>query len=58
MISPGLSNVLGAPAIRDRMVTLGARVVANAPDEFARYLRDESAKWSKAVRDAGIKLEE
>jgi tripartite-type tricarboxylate transporter receptor subunit TctC len=40
------------------MATLGARVVANTPEEFGRYLRDESAKWSKAVRDAGIRLEE
>ena len=53
-----IAAVLKTPAIRDKMVTLGARVVANTPDEFARYLRDESAKWSKAVKDAGIKLEE
>ena len=50
--------ILKTPTIRDRMATLGARVVANTPDEFAKYLRDESAKWSKAVKDAGIKLEE
>lgn len=53
-----IAAVLKAPPIRDRMATLGARVVANTPDEFAQYLRDESAKWSKAVKDAGIKLEE
>ncbi len=53
-----IAAVLKSPPIRDRMATLGARVVANTPDEFAQYLRDESAKWSKAVRDAGIKLEE
>lgn len=53
-----IATVLKSPPIRDRMVTLGARVVANTPDEFAKYLRDESAKWSKAVKDAGIRLEE
>ena len=50
--------VLKTPAVRDKMAPLGARVVANTPDEFAKYLKDETAKWSKAVKDAGIKLEE
>lgn len=53
-----IAAVLKTPAIRDKMAPLGARVVANTPDEFAKYLKDETAKWSKAVQDAGIKLEE
>ena len=53
-----IAAVLKTPAIRDKMAPLSARVVANTPDEFAKYLKDETAKWSKAVQDAGIKLEE
>ena len=53
-----IAAVLRTVTVRDKMATLGARVVANTPEEFGRYLRDESAKWSKAVRDAGIRLEE
>ncbi len=53
-----IAAVLRSAPIRDRMATLGAQVVGNSPDDFAKYLRDESAKWSKAVKDAGIKLEE
>jgi tripartite-type tricarboxylate transporter receptor subunit TctC len=53
-----IAAVLRTANVRDKMATLGARVVANTPEEFGRYLRDESAKWSKAVRDAGIRLEE
>ena len=53
-----IAAVLKTPAIRDKMAPLGARVVANTPDEFAKYLKEETAKWSKAVQDAGIKLEE
>ena len=29
----------------------------NAPDEFARELKDEIAKWIKVAKAAGIKLE-
>ena len=53
-----IAAVLKTPAIRDKMAPLSARVVANTPDEFAKYLKDETAKWSKAVQDADIKLEE
>ncbi len=29
-------------------------VPANSPAEFGRYVRDEIARWSKLVREAGI----
>jgi len=27
------------------------------PGEFARFIREDQAKWAKLVRDAGIKLD-
>ena len=32
-------------------------MVGSSPDEFARYIRSELAKWGKVARDAGIKPE-
>jgi len=29
----------------------------NSPEEFARFIRDDQAKWSKLTREAGIKPE-
>ena len=43
--------------MKDKMTGLGAEVVANSPEQFAQYLREETAKWTKIVNDAGIKLE-
>jgi tripartite-type tricarboxylate transporter receptor subunit TctC len=31
--------------------------VGNAPDEFAAFLRSETAKWAKVVKDIGIQPE-
>jgi tripartite-type tricarboxylate transporter receptor subunit TctC len=56
-LSAEIGNVLRTPDMRDRMFGLGAEVVANSPEQFARYLSAETAKWTKIVRDAGIKLE-
>ena len=45
------------PLPQEKMTGLGTDIVANSPEQFAQYLREETAKWSKIVRDAGIKLE-
>ena len=49
--------MLKTPEMREKMFGLGTEVVANTPEQFAQYIRDETAKWSKIVRAAGIKLE-
>lgn len=54
----GIAKVLGSAAMRERFATFGADVVASRPDDFAQYLRAETAKWGKVVRDAGVKLEQ
>ncbi len=52
-----LARVLKTPEMREKMFGLGTEVVANTPEQFAQYIRDETAKWSKIVKAAGIKLE-
>ena len=52
-----VARVLKTPEMREKMTGLGTEVVANSPEQFAQYLREETAKWSKIVKDAGIKLE-
>jgi tripartite-type tricarboxylate transporter receptor subunit TctC len=43
--------------IRDRLVADGADPVGSSPEEFAAYLRSETVKWAKLVKDVGIKPE-
>ena len=52
-----VAKVLKTPDMKEKMTGLGTDIVANSPEQFAQYLREETAKWSKIVRDAGIKLE-
>jgi len=52
-----VAKVLQTPEMKEKMTGLGTDVVANSPEQFAQYLREETAKWSKIVKDAGIKLE-
>jgi tripartite-type tricarboxylate transporter receptor subunit TctC len=52
-----LVRILALPDIKERLKQLGSEGVGNSPDEFARFVRDESAKYAKAIRDAGVKVE-
>jgi tripartite-type tricarboxylate transporter receptor subunit TctC len=40
---------------RERLAALGGEIVANTPAEFAAYLRDDLAKWSKLIKAIGLK---
>ena len=36
------------------MLSLGAEPGGNTPEEFARFIRGDQAKWSKLMKEAGI----
>jgi tripartite-type tricarboxylate transporter receptor subunit TctC len=46
-----------APDVKKQVVETGSEVVGDTPEEFAAFVRSESAKWSKVIRDANIKPE-
>ncbi len=48
---------LGNAAVRERLVGDGAEVVGNTPDEAARFLKAEIARWGAVVKSAGLKPE-
>jgi len=56
-LSADANHVLVDPVVRGRMVALGADPSGNTPEEFARFIRDDQAKWGKLMREAGIKPE-
>jgi len=47
----------GKPNVVEPLARLGMEAVNNAPDEFARFVRAEIAKWGKVVRASGTPLE-
>ena len=56
-VHAALIKTLRTKATRDSFTRLGAETLESTPEEFARFLREDLAKWTKVVRDAGIKLE-
>ena len=50
-------KALRLPAMQERFGKLGARLVANSPEEFAAFIKTERAKWGAVLKPANIKLD-
>ena len=48
---------LGAPEARELLGRQGFDVVAGTPEEFQRWIRGESEKWSRVIRASGATAE-
>jgi len=48
---------LAEPAVKARFADMGLAVLQSSPAQFAKLIADETAKWGKVIRDAGIKAE-
>jgi len=53
----GIVRAVQDPAIRERFSGDGAETVGSTPEEFAAVIRADLSKWSKVIKDAGIKRE-
>ena len=51
------AKLLRTPEMHERMTKLGFIVVGNSPADAAAFMRAETLKWTKAVRDSGAKLD-
>lgn len=50
------AKALQNPEMQARFAAVGARLVGNRPDDFARFILSERAKWDGIIKKAGIKL--
>jgi len=51
------ARVLSDAATRERLTKMGVDLVLNTPEEFRAYLQSEIARYTKIIRDNGLKAE-
>jgi tripartite-type tricarboxylate transporter receptor subunit TctC len=52
-----LTSALQAAETKQRMESQGANALSSSPEELAAYMRNETIKWGKIIKTAGIKLD-
>ena len=56
-VSAEVARIVRLPDVSQRFELDGAEPVGSNPKEFAAFLKAEMQKWSKVIKDAGIKPE-
>jgi tripartite-type tricarboxylate transporter receptor subunit TctC len=56
-LNTAIVKIVGSPEISERFASLGAEPVTNTPEDFAKLVRNDVAKWAMVIKQQGIKLE-
>ena len=52
-----INAALADPKMKARVAELGGTVFPTSPAEFGKFIADETEKWARVIRAAGIKAE-
>ena len=52
-----INKALNAPAVRENLIELGLEPRGGTPQEFANFIRSETAKWRDVATRANVRLE-
>jgi tripartite-type tricarboxylate transporter receptor subunit TctC len=56
-VHAAMRRAISQPATRKQLDEMGYQVVANTPEQFATFLREQITTWTKIVKDNNIKAE-
>jgi tripartite-type tricarboxylate transporter receptor subunit TctC len=51
------ARILSAKDIKDRLAAQGTEVRTDTPESFGAFIRNETARWAKVVKESGAKFE-
>ncbi|KQP04997.1 tripartite tricarboxylate transporter substrate binding protein [Pseudorhodoferax sp. Leaf265] len=56
-LNKALVKVLNNPDVKAKIVAQGGEVVAETPEQFAAFIKAETAKWGKVVKESGASVD-
>jgi tripartite-type tricarboxylate transporter receptor subunit TctC len=56
-LAAATAKVVASKPVQERFASLGAEAKSSTPQYLAQYVREDTQRWSRVVKEAGIKLE-
>jgi tripartite-type tricarboxylate transporter receptor subunit TctC len=53
-----VARALASPDVREKLAAQGAEPSNFTPEEFARFLKEDTQRWAAVIRSSGIKVEQ
>jgi len=57
LLNREIAGIIATPGFHQRMAAIGVEVVGTTPAAYAKFIRDDYAKWGRVVAAARIKRE-
>ena len=57
LLNSEITRIMNLPDVKKQLAAEGAEPVANTPEEFAKWLRQDIARWAKVVKAANVRVE-
>jgi tripartite-type tricarboxylate transporter receptor subunit TctC len=54
-LNKDINAALGDPRMREQLANLGGAALAGSPADFGKLIAEETEKWAKVIKSAGIK---
>ena len=54
-LNDAFAKAINDPVVKQKLIDSGAVPVADSPEQFGKFLKEELDRWGKLVRDKGIK---
>ncbi|UPK34898.1 tripartite tricarboxylate transporter substrate binding protein [Bradyrhizobium sp. 186] len=48
------TQAMADPAVKEKLAAQGATLIGDTPEHFRQFIADETAKWAKVIKDAGV----
>ena len=50
-------RLLQVPEVKERLLATGTEVAGTSPEQFAAYIKSETVKWAKVVKESGARVD-
>jgi tripartite-type tricarboxylate transporter receptor subunit TctC len=52
-----LNKMVASPSFKEKVALIGSEPMSGTPEQFARFIKSESAKWADVIKRSGAKID-